>query len=609
MSFEPSAHAIRAANDAAPDPLELTLSRIFGLPAFRLMQRDAIEAVMSGRDTLVVMPTGGGKSLCYQLPATLLSGVTLVVSPLIALMQDQVDKLRRLNINAVALNSSIPWNQIQAVIRSAQQGRMRMLFVSPERLESSQFREQLSSIPISLIAIDEAHCISEWGHDFRTSYRRIPEIFQIFDKRPPIIALTATATPEVRVDICTMLQLNAPVEIVTGFERTNIAYGVLRFDDRATDEKDRRLKDIVASVATGSTIVYASTRKEVERLSKQLTDFGIPAAAYHAGIALAARKVVQSAFVSGVRNRVLVATSAFGMGIDKADVRLVVHYDAPGSLEAYYQESGRAGRDGAPAHAVMFYAPSDIKLQEIMLRANAPTEAELKSVLTALWDIACVAIGNAAAGSITVTEQHILARIAKPQTSIERILSVLEQSKLIRLYRGGGSEHRARIQMTATRVRVEESVYKSRSPAVKAAANAILRLAGSEAFVKEVFVDHAALLKNAGLSASEFRDSARTLETLGLIKFTPPTRLPRSTSVWQLSLLGERQAIQYVDIGAKRVELLLEDSLDKLQQVSRYALEWACRRNAILRYFGERPATPICGRCDWCTARANGRSA
>lgn len=606
MSFEPSLHSIQAANDAAPEPLEQALARTFGLSSFRLLQREAVESVMAGLDTLVIMPTGGGKSLCYQLPATLLPGATLVVSPLIALMQDQVDRLRRLGVAAVALNSTLPHSQMQAVLRSAQQGRIKLLFVSPERLESSQFREQLSGIPISLVAIDEAHCISEWGHDFRTSYRRIPEVFRVFDRRPPIIALTATATPEVRADIVKMLALDHPSEIVTGFERPNLAYGVMRFEERASAEKERRLKDLVASISEGSTIVYTSTRKSVEALTRSLTAFGISAVGYHAGLPLGLRQTTQSAFLHGAQ-RVLVATSAFGMGVDKPDIRLVVHYDAPGSLEAYYQESGRAGRDGLPAHAVLLYAPSDIKLQEIMLRQNTPTEADLKSVYTALWDIACVAVGNQAAGTITVTEQHILARCPKPSAPVERVLEVLEQSQLLRLYRGGGAEHRARVQFTASRQRVEESLARSKSSSVKSSANAMLRLAGNEAFVKEIFVDHAALVRNAGISVTEFRDAARTLESLGLVRYTPPSKLPRSAAVWQINLIGERRPIHVVDVGMRRIESLLEDSLGKLAEVASYAATWSCRRNTILRYFGERPRTAYCEQCDWCVARANSR--
>jgi ATP-dependent DNA helicase RecQ len=474
-------------------------------------------------------------------------------------------------------------------------------------LASSQFREQLGGSPVSPIAIDEAHCITEWGHDFRTSYRRIPEIFSIFDKRPPVIALTATATPEVRADIAQMLALRDHEEIVTGFERPNLAYGVLRFEERAADEKERRLKDLVASVPTGSIIVYASTRKTVERLAKMLSDFGLPSVAYHAGLPLGARKTIQSSFLSG-RHRVLVATSAFGMGVDKSDVRLVVHFEAPGSIEAYYQEAGRAGRDSAGAHAVLMYSASDIKLQQALLRANTPSEADLKSVYTALWDIACVAVGNMAAGTITVTEPHLLARIPKPQAAIERILEVLEQGRLIRLYRGGGAEHRARVQFTAPRSRVEEALYKSKSANLKSTAGAILRQAGSEAFAKEVFVDQAALVKSSGISPTEFRDAARTLETLGLLRYTPPSKLPRSAAVWQVSFIGERRPIHLVDVGAARVQLLLEDSLAKLEHMSRYATQWDCRRNAILKYFGERPATRYCEQCDWCVAQVLARS-
>jgi hypothetical protein len=253
------------------------------------------------------------------------------------------------------------------------------------------------------------------------------------------------------------------------------------------------------------------------------------------------------------------------------------------------------------------YSPSDIRLQEILLRQNTPSEAELKNVYTALWDIACVAVGNSASGTLTVTDQHILARSLKPQTSIERILEVLEQGKLLRLYRGGGAEHRGRVQFTAPKSRLEETVYRSKASSIKATAGSLMRLAGSEAFAKEVFIDQAALVKNSGISVTEFRDAARTLESLGLLRYTPPMKLPRQTNVWNVALLGQRQSVQHVDVGANRMQLLLEESLMKLEQMSRYASDWSCRRNTILNYFGERPATLYCGQCDWCVSRVNAK--
>ena len=576
-------------------PIETALHERFKLPDFRPQQREAIENVLAGRDTLVVMPTGGGKSLCYQLPATLLPGVTLVVSPLIALMKDQVDRLHRLDITAVALNSTLSFQQSRALVRDAMNGRIKLIFVAPERLESSTFREELSGLNISLLAIDEAHCISEWGHDFRTSYRRLPSIYDVFEKRPPVIALTATATPEVRADIRALLNLQNPLEIVTGFERPNIAYGVLTEID-----KEFRLRDILQSVSGASSIVYAATRKNVERITIWLKQLGIAAESYHAGMPLGLRRLVQERFQSG-RTNVIVATSAFGMGIDKPDVRAVIHYDIPGSIEAYYQESGRAGRDGLPSHAVLFYSARDVKTQEILIRASTPSASEIRSVYNALHEIAGTPRGAVYQGILTIESGHILKRIVKPTSSLERIVEVLEEAGHVRNHRGMTREARGRIRFTATRARLDEVIFKSGSKPVKATINALLRSVGQEAFEQEVYLDSAQVIERHQLDREEFTVAVRTLEGLGLVRYTPPP--PKSNGdVFHLSLVTERMPVEYLDVGETRLEMRLRANLDKLDRMVRYATEYHCRRDTILNYFGERHTSPRCGICDVCIA-------
>ncbi len=583
--------------ETASISLEATLSGTFRLPGFRTMQREAIENVLAGKDTLVIMPTGGGKSLCYQLPALMLPGITLVISPLIALMKDQVDRLRHLGIPSVALNSTLTYAETRALVRRAQSGAIKLLFAAPERLESFPFVEELAHLPISLLAIDEAHCISQWGHDFRTSYRRIPDVYSKFSdgKRPPVIALTATATPEVRADIAQLLQLDHPLEIVTGFDRPNLAYGVLRECD-----KDVRLRDILQTIDGGSAIVYTATRKSVDRIAGNLRSIGIAAESYHAGLPLELRRHVQERYQSN-ETRVMVATSAFGMGVDKPDVRAVIHYDIPGSIEAYYQESGRAGRDGERAHGILFYNERDRALQESLIRSNSPEEAEVKAVYTSLHEIAGTPVGAAYPGMLTVQTSQIAERIPRPRASMDSILEALAQAGHIELHRGMATNERPRIHFTATRSRLDEIAFRSASKSVKNTISALLRTLDPEAFERDVFFDSNELMERHGLDRDEFKIAIRTMEGLGLVHFTPAVR--SKSDVYHLSLTSERVPIHRLDVGGRALEARFEANMAKLDAMVAYAVEWNCRQSTILRYFGERPRG--CGVCDVCVATSS----
>jgi ATP-dependent DNA helicase RecQ len=327
-----------------PDNLEAYLAP-FGLSSFRPGQRAVIETVFSGRDCLCVMPTGGGKSLCYQLPAIARGGVTLVISPLIALMKDQVDQLTARDLPATFINSTLTQEEQNERLEGMASGQYRLVYVVPERFRSPRFVDAARRCELTLLAVDEAHCVSEWGHDFRPDYARLGR-FRAQLGNPPTIALTATATDAVRRDIVELLALDDPQVFITGFERPNLFY---RAQVAATDrEKDEVLMQFLADNA-GSGIVYASTRKRCEELAERITSrAGRSTTVYHAGLGGDERRAAQDNFMQG-RSEIAVATLAFGMGIDKADVRFVVHYNLPGSLEAYYQEAGRAGRDGQPA--------------------------------------------------------------------------------------------------------------------------------------------------------------------------------------------------------------------------------------------------------------------
>ena len=351
----------------------------FGFDNFREGQREVIESILAGKDVVVVMPTGSGKSLCYQLPAMILDGVTLVVSPLIALMKDQVDALQARGLPATFINSSIPETEQRARIESLRRREHKLVYIAPERFRSSRFNAALQSIPISLFAVDEAHCISTWGHDFRPDYLRLKHVIRSLGNIRTL-ALTATATPYVRSDIVQQLGLEKPQTFVSGFDRPNLRIEVVHTEKER--EKITRIKRLAQS-HEGSGIVYASTRKAVEQVGRELTKAGLRVSMYHAGMSDAVRVRAQEEFMNG-RTQMIVATNAFGMGIDKRDIRFVAHYQMPGSIEAYYQEIGRAGRDGLPSTCVLLFNYADKNTHDFFIEGSYPDLALIKSVYNAL---------------------------------------------------------------------------------------------------------------------------------------------------------------------------------------------------------------------------------
>ena len=365
-------------SDALHQALRL-LETHFGYDRFRGAQEEAVRAILQGRDVLVLMPTGGGKSLCYQIPALLLDGLTLVVSPLISLMKDQVDALVARGIAATFINSSLPAAEAEARLARAARGELKLLYVAPERFDADAFRRMLPRLNVRLLAVDEAHCISEWGHGFRPSYLRLGRVRESL--RCPVIALTATATPGVREDVLAHLGLRRPVILTRGFDRPNLGWHVIAARDTA--EKDRLMTRALRGCRDGAAIVYAPTRKAVDAIADLLNRAGVPAAAYHGGASAQDRQHIQDDFVRGHR-RVIVATSAFGMGIDKPDVRLVLHFAMPASVESYYQEAGRAGRDGACARCVLLHAYADRFTHEFLIEQAHPSAQAVRAVWAAL---------------------------------------------------------------------------------------------------------------------------------------------------------------------------------------------------------------------------------
>jgi len=350
--------------------VEQLLKKYFGYELFRPGQKEIIEKIMAQEDVLGIMPTGSGKSICYQLPALALEGLTIVVSPLISLMKDQVDAANQLGIAATFINSSLEGYEVAQRFRSLDEGKVQLLYVAPERFIMPDFIQAMNRWSVRLIAIDEAHCISQWGHDFRPSYLQMANILEGIPQRPPIVALTATATVPVATDIKRLLKIPEQNHIQTGFARENLRLQVIK-----DQKKEQYLVEYLKVNQNQSGIIYAATRKEVDRLYQLLAKFGFSVGRYHGGISEKERTEMQEAFLYD-RIQLLVATNAFGMGINKSNIRFVIHYQIPGSLEAYYQEAGRAGRDGLPSEAILLFAPQDVQVQKFFVQQSQREEAQ-----------------------------------------------------------------------------------------------------------------------------------------------------------------------------------------------------------------------------------------
>jgi ATP-dependent DNA helicase RecQ len=357
------------------------LKQYFGYDTFRRGQEDLVRGILKGKDVLGIMPTGAGKSICYQLPATMLEGVTVVISPLISLMKDQVDALNQMGVPTVSINSTLGASELNQIFRDIAEGRYKLVYIAPERLDSERFRQLTERIQIPLVAVDEAHCVSQWGHDFRPSYLQISRFISTLEPRPTVAAFTATATDKVKADIVKQLRLQDPTRVMTGYARDNLAFSIVKGAD-----KKRFLAQYLKAHPSASGIVYASTRKEVEEVHRYLSSNGISAGRYHAGLSDEEREQNQEKFLYD-DIQVMAATNAFGMGIDKSNVRFVIHYNMPSNLEAYYQEAGRAGRDGEPSECVLLYAAQDIQIQKFLIEQSEGDEERKRIAYANLRDM------------------------------------------------------------------------------------------------------------------------------------------------------------------------------------------------------------------------------
>jgi ATP-dependent DNA helicase RecQ len=565
---------------AALDEARVVLRRWWGFDDFRAGQDQAVRNVLSGGDSLTVMPTGGGKSLCYQVPGMMLPGVTLVVSPLISLMKDQVDALEALNVPATYVNSTLASGEMFARLDAAERGEVRLLYVAPERFDSESFTRRLSRLDVSLLAVDEAHCVSEWGHDFRPSYLRLGQVREMLGN-PPIAALTATATPEVRKDIIRQLGLHQPRELVTGFDRRNLVWHVLAAKNDS--EKDRLLLKLLRG-RTGSAVVYASTRKNVDALTALLTGVGVRAVGYHAGLADPERKRVQEAFMSG-EAPVVVATNAFGMGIDKADVRIVVHYNLPGNLEAYYQEAGRAGRDREHADCVLLHAYQDRFTHEFFIDQAHPPRRAVEEVLAGLRR-GCDASGTF---SLPLPQFARTLREVKGDRQVASAIRVLEQAGVVKTIQPGAAQ--VRLRLLATPDRIRRDLGEGRAAELHLL-RAVWKAGGGDAVYRGADLDWWDLAEAAGgrLRATELLDR---LQDEGFVEWASAS----GEGVWVLdrNTPAARLSIDWRTLEEKRAR-----EARKLQKMQGYAYAEGCRRGYVLHYFGDPAAMDECGACDNC---------
>jgi len=560
------------------------LEQYWQAPGFRPLQWEAIESVLSGQDTVVLFPTGGGKSLCYQLPALLLEGMVLVVSPLISLMQDQVTALREKGIEAAALIGGQHPSTTKRIMMNAVNGAYRLLYVSPERLQSNWFLEHLRAMPVSLVAVDEAHCVSTWGHDFRPDYYRIATLKELLPP-VPFIALTATATDKVLADIAQSLKLQQPRLFRQSFERKNIQLQVSQ-----PPHKWQALLEILQH-SSGSAIVYAGSRRTVSHLAKELQQEGIRAEAYHAGMDKPKREAAFQRWMGwmGEEVRVMVATNAFGMGIDKHDVRLVLHYDAPDAPEAYYQEAGRAGRDGKPSKAILLWQPADLRRMEENLVIQYPPTDFLRATYQAVCEYLQIPIGNEPSQYYPFDFQQFTKNFKLPARPAHHALRLLEREGLWTLCDSFFEEET--VHFLADRTVIDQLAIAH--PRLYLLATHLLRLYGT-AYLQPTPVSSFLLAKKLQATKEEIARMLGQLSQLEIIAWQPPLKTP------QLFFHHRRADSRYLIIDEKRIANLRQESRERIAAMADYVQsETKCRNALLLQYFGE-AAQAQCGHCDNC---------
>lgn len=561
-------------------PVEV-LEKYWGHKQFRPLQEDIVNEIVSGNDTLAILPTGGGKSICFQVPGLLLGGITLVISPLISLMNDQVENLKVRKISALALHSGLSKQECAVEYQNLRNGKYKFVYVSPERLKSEQFIDTIQITDVRLIAVDEAHCISQWGYDFRPEYLLISEFRELM-KKCPCIALTASATLRVQNDITEKLSFHKPYQIFRQtIVRNNLSYVVLE-----EEAKNERLVKICKKLE-GTGIVYIRNRKGTADISKVLIKNGVKADFYHAGLPYEEKIQKQTSWQNG-HTRVMVCTNAFGMGIDKGNVRFVVHYEMPDSPEAYYQEAGRAGRDGEDSWCILLYCKADKIASENMLRSRFLTKQTLETIYTALCNHLQIPYGGGFEENFELDTTALNRKYNLKSTDIYTGLSMMQKEGLLKLSEAFSNPSRLRIIVGNTDI----YAFYLKNPSFEVFIKTILRMYGG-LFDNYGVISEYDLARNLKLSVDKVRQGLNRLTKLKLFDYIPQNHQPLIT------FLTERPIKFPYD--KKRWQLLEQTAGERLQAMISYATERNCRQKNLSKYFGEASAQN-CGKCDVCRA-------
>lgn len=565
------------------------LKHYWGFDNFRPGQDDVVRSVLQGNETLVLFPTGGGKSLCYQVPATVLPGLTLVISPLVALMQDQVDQLQSKGISSTFVNSTLSKAEVEQRFINASNGMYKLFYCAPERLVTPWFQNEAPRMNIQLVAVDEAHCISEWGHDFRPPYRQIRQnIETAIGTDVRWMALTATATPRVSKDISDVLQFHDPVIITKGFERKNLKWWV-----DFTEQKTVRLLQMIQK-APGSGLIYAGTRRVCNELAELLRTKGISCEAYHAGLPSEERSRIQHAWIQN-HVKVVVATNAFGMGIDKSDCRFVIHYDMSPSLEAYYQEAGRAGRDGLESYPTLLVNPSDIIQSRKRISASYPQYETVKQVYTILCDMLHLAIGSYHEEPEIIDVKKLSDRCGLSVSLVRSSLRVMHRLGIIEMIEV--AEPRLGIKFEHDREQLLTGIENFKSEKKRSFTDALVRLFLPEALNMMHFIELGAVISRLNVTYNMLIKGLGVLKSEGLLSYMVRDEDP------MIQLLEPRSASP--GVTREQSEKLRNIQLDKLEKIIGYTQTTGCRSYYIRKYFGEVQINRECGFCDLCLRRAD----
>ena len=562
---------------------EQVLKEYWGHDAFRSTQREIIESILEGHDTLAILPTGGGKSICFQVPAMMMEGCCLVISPLIALMEDQVQRLQAMGIPAKAIMSGMTLQETEDVLEHCEKGNLKFLYVSPERLETRIFVEHIVDLPINLIAVDESHCISQWGYDFRPSYLQIAAIREPL-RGVPLIALTASATGKVKEDILARLKMKSPRIFMNSFSRENLVYQSV-----LCDEKINGMLRLLHQFE-GSGIIYCKTRRRTKEISDLIQQHGISSDFYHAGLDQETRKEKQAAWLHNAI-RIMVCTNAFGMGIDKPDVRLVIHADVPDCLENYYQEAGRAGRDGLTAHAILLYRKDELENLRSLPDQKFPSLASIRKVYHALANHHQVPTGTGAGKCFDLDLEEFVSIFRLPIMEVVNSLQTLKQEQVIqyidRLFTP------TTVQFICNRYQLEEAeqLYPELEPLIKS----LLRTyAGILDF--PIRINEKQLAWKNQMNLEEINRKLTQLKKMGLIAFEPRKETP------QVCYLQDRIKADELEIDHSAYGKRKANYTTRIEKMIEYATEKTCRSVMIGRYFGDEMISD-CRKCDVCLER------